>query len=72
MPADERVLPVDVDRRVATLGRGSPADRNALSRAVRAPLRSALPEAIAGDPVRGGPGGSAISREERPARRVPA
>src|SRR3712207_113450 len=48
----DRVLQVDVRRGVATLTLDSPANRNALSRAMRAQLRSALTEAIADDSVR--------------------
>jgi methylglutaconyl-CoA hydratase len=51
MSAD-RVLRVDVDRGVATLTLDSPANRNALSRAMRAQLRSALTDALADDAVR--------------------
>jgi methylglutaconyl-CoA hydratase len=97
-----RVLQVDVRRGVVTLELDSPADRDAPSPAVRAPLRSAPTEAIADDSVwvavRGPAGahgvgllaacdvvvaaalaptevrigGVAASREERPARWVPA
>jgi methylglutaconyl-CoA hydratase len=50
-PAD-RVLRVDVRRGVAELTLDSPANRNALSKAMRAQLRSALTEAITDDSVR--------------------
>ena len=46
------MLQVTVARGVATLTLDSPADRNALSRAMRAQLRSALAEALADDAVR--------------------
>ena len=98
----DRVLQVDVRRGVVTLTLDSPADRDAPSRAVRAPLRSALTQAIADDSVwvvvrsparaRGVGllaacdvvvsatsastevriGGVAASRDQRPARWVPA
>ena len=45
----DRVLQVDVRRGVVALTLDSPADRDAPSRAVRAPLHSALTEAIADD-----------------------
>ncbi|MGY1631197.1 enoyl-CoA hydratase-related protein [Geodermatophilus sp. SYSU D01186] len=48
----DRVLQVSVSRGVATLVLDSPANRNALSRAVRAQLRSALAGALADDAVR--------------------
>src|SRR3712207_2854623 len=48
----ERVLQVEVRRGVAALTLDSPANRNALSRAMRAQLRAALTEAIADDSVR--------------------
>jgi methylglutaconyl-CoA hydratase len=48
----DRVLQVTRRRGVATLTLDSPANRNALSRAMRAQLRSALTEAIADDSVR--------------------
>jgi methylglutaconyl-CoA hydratase len=48
----DRVLRVERRRGVATLTLDSPANRNALSRAMRAQLRSALSEAIADDSVR--------------------
>ncbi|MGY1692948.1 enoyl-CoA hydratase-related protein [Geodermatophilus sp. SYSU D01105] len=51
MSAD-RVLRVDVGSGVATLTLDSPANRNALSRAMRAQLRSALADALADDAVR--------------------
>jgi methylglutaconyl-CoA hydratase len=49
---DDRVLQVDVRRGVATLTLDSPTNRNALSRAMRAQLRSALAEALDDDAVR--------------------
>src|ERR671932_1568971 len=49
---DDRVLQVDVARGVATLTLDSPANRNALSRAMRAQLRSAVEQALADDAVR--------------------
>ncbi|MFW3171615.1 enoyl-CoA hydratase-related protein [Geodermatophilus sp. CPCC 206100] len=48
----DRVLRVDVGRGVATLTLDSPANRNALSRAMRAQLREALAGALADDAVR--------------------
>ena len=51
MTAD-RVVQVDVSRGVATLTLDSPANRNALSRAMRAQLRTALADALADDAVR--------------------
>ena len=48
----ESVLQVDVSRGVATLTLDSPANRNALSRAMRSQLRAALTEALADDAVR--------------------
>jgi methylglutaconyl-CoA hydratase len=48
----DRVLQVAVRRGVATLTLDSPANRNALSRALRAQLRAALTEALADDAVR--------------------
>jgi methylglutaconyl-CoA hydratase len=48
----DRVLQLERRRGVATLTLDSPANRNALSRAMRAQLRSALTEAIADDSVR--------------------
>ncbi len=49
---DAQVLQVTVERGIATLTLDSPADRNALSRAMRARLRTALAEALADDAVR--------------------
>ncbi|HEX2075195.1 MAG TPA: enoyl-CoA hydratase-related protein [Geodermatophilus sp.] len=49
---DERVLQVEVARGAARLVLDSPANRNALSRAMRAQLRAALSEALADDAVR--------------------
>ncbi|MCV2489730.1 enoyl-CoA hydratase-related protein [Geodermatophilus sp. YIM 151500] len=49
---DDEVLHVTVDRGVATLTLDSPTDRNALSRAMRARLRTALADALADDAVR--------------------
>jgi methylglutaconyl-CoA hydratase len=49
---DAQVLQVTVARGVATLTLDSPSDRNALSRAMRAQLRSALADALADDAVR--------------------
>ncbi|SFE37835.1 enoyl-CoA hydratase-related protein [Blastococcus tunisiensis] len=48
----DRVVQVQVARGVATLTLDSPANRNALSRAMRAQLRAALAEALADDAVR--------------------
>jgi methylglutaconyl-CoA hydratase len=48
----DRVLQVAVRRGVATLTLDSPANRNALSRAMRAQLRAALADALADDAVR--------------------
>jgi methylglutaconyl-CoA hydratase len=48
----ERVLSVEVSRGVARLTLDSPANRNALSRAMRAQLRQALTDAFADDAVR--------------------
>ncbi len=48
----DRVVQVSVTRGVATLTLDSPANRNALSRAMRAELRSALTDALADDAVR--------------------
>src|ERR1700712_4499838 len=48
----DRVVQVAVSRGVATLTLDSPANRNALSRAMRAQLRDALSAAIADDAVR--------------------
>jgi len=50
--SDDDVLTVTVERGVATLPLDSPANRNALSRAMRARLRAALDEALADDAVR--------------------
>ncbi|MGY1603047.1 enoyl-CoA hydratase-related protein [Geodermatophilus sp. SYSU D00815] len=50
--SDDDVLKVTVERGVATLTLDSPANRNALSRAMRAQLRAALTEALADDAVR--------------------
>jgi methylglutaconyl-CoA hydratase len=52
VPDDEQVLRVALQRGVATLTLDSPANRNALSRAMRAQLRSALADALADDAVR--------------------
>jgi methylglutaconyl-CoA hydratase len=49
---DEQVLRVDVRSGVATLTLDSPANRNALSRAMRAQLRTALADARTDDAVR--------------------
>ena len=49
---DGTVLQVQVSRGVARLTLDSPANRNALSRAMRAQLRQALTEALADDAVR--------------------
>jgi methylglutaconyl-CoA hydratase len=49
---DDKVLQVEVARGVATLTLDSPANRNALSRAMRAQLRAALAAALADDAVR--------------------
>ena len=48
----DRVVKVEVSRGVATLTLDSPANRNALSRALRAQLREAFTEALADDAVR--------------------
>ncbi|MCA0143895.1 enoyl-CoA hydratase-related protein [Blastococcus sp. LR1] len=48
----DRVIQVSVSRGVATLVLDSPANRNALSRALRAQLRAALEQALADDAVR--------------------
>ena len=48
----DRVVQVAVSRGVATLTLDSPANRNALSRAMRAELRAALTDALADDAVR--------------------
>ena len=45
--SDDRVLHVSTSRGVATLTLDSPANRNALSRAMRAQLRAALAGALA-------------------------
>ncbi|WP_448638391.1 enoyl-CoA hydratase-related protein [Geodermatophilus sp. URMC 63] len=50
--ADDDVLQVSVGRGVATLTLDSPANRNALSRAMRARLRESLDAALADDAVR--------------------
>jgi methylglutaconyl-CoA hydratase len=49
---NDDVLKVTIERGVATLTLDSPANRNALSRAMRARLRTALDEALADDAVR--------------------
>jgi methylglutaconyl-CoA hydratase len=49
---DDKVLQVEVARGTATLTLDSPANRNALSRAMRAQLRAALTDALADDAVR--------------------
>jgi methylglutaconyl-CoA hydratase len=48
----DRVVRVEVSRGVATLTLDSPANRNALSRAMRTQLRTALTDALADDAVR--------------------
>jgi len=48
----DRVVQVEVARGVATLTLDSPGNRNALSRAMRAQLRTALTDALADDAVR--------------------
>src|SRR5687768_4212762 len=48
----DQVLRVDVSHGVATLTLNSPANRNALSRAMRSQLRTALGDALADDAVR--------------------
>ena len=48
----ERVVQVTVSRGIATLTLDSPANRNALSRAMRTQLREALADALADDAVR--------------------
>jgi methylglutaconyl-CoA hydratase len=48
----DRLLQVDVSHGVATLTLDSPANRNALSRAMRSQLRTALGDALADDAVR--------------------
>src|ERR687893_2360333 len=50
--SDDTVLQVSTSRGVATLTLDSPANRNALSRAMRSQLRTALSEALADDAVR--------------------
>src|SRR3954463_2451395 len=50
--SDDRVLSVEVSNGVATLTLDSPANRNALSRAMRARLRDGLMTALADDAVR--------------------
>jgi len=50
--SDDDVLKVTIEHGVATLTLDSPANRNALSRAMRARLRAALDEALADDAVR--------------------
>ena len=50
--SDDTVLQVSTSRGVATLTLDSPANRNALSRAMRAQLRTALADALADDAVR--------------------
>jgi methylglutaconyl-CoA hydratase len=52
VPDDEQVLQVAVRRGVATLTLDSPANRNALSRAMRSQLRAAMTEALGNDAVR--------------------
>ncbi len=49
---EEKLLTVDVSHGVATLTLNSPANRNALSRAMRSQLRAALTDALADDGVR--------------------
>jgi len=49
---EDAVLQVDVSHGVATLTLDSPANRNALSRAMRGQLRAALADALADDAVR--------------------
>lgn len=48
----DRVVQIEVARGVATLTLDSPANRNALSRAMRAQLRAALTDALTDDAVR--------------------
>jgi methylglutaconyl-CoA hydratase len=48
----DRVVQVEISRGVATLTLDSPANRNALSRAMRAQLRTALTDALTDDAVR--------------------
>src|ERR671927_1136050 len=50
--SDDTVLQVSTSRGVATLTLDSPANRNALSRAMRARLRQGLADALADDAVR--------------------
>lgn len=50
--SEDKVLQVEVARGVATLTLDSPANRNALSKAMRAQLRDALAAALADDAVR--------------------
>jgi len=50
--SEDKLLQVEVARGVATLTLDSPANRNALSRAMRAQLRQALTDAFADDEVR--------------------
>ncbi|TFV64356.1 enoyl-CoA hydratase [Geodermatophilus sp. DF01-2] len=50
--SDDTVLQVSTSRGVATLTLDSPANRNALSRAMRAQLRTALADVLADDGVR--------------------
>ncbi|WP_448612270.1 enoyl-CoA hydratase-related protein [Geodermatophilus sp. URMC 60] len=50
--SDDTVLQVSTSRGIATLTLDSPANRNALSRAMRARLRTALADALADDAVR--------------------
>src|ERR671929_1296837 len=50
--SDDTVLQVSTSRGVATLTLDSPANRNALSRAMRTQLRTALADALADDAVR--------------------
>ena len=50
--SEDEVLKVEVARGVATLTLDSPANRNALSRAMRSQLRAALGEALTDDAVR--------------------
>ena len=49
--AADQVLSVEVSRGVATLTLDSPANRNALSRAMRAQLRTAVRDALADDAI---------------------
>jgi methylglutaconyl-CoA hydratase len=51
-PTPDRVLQVSVERGVARLTLDSPANRNALSRAMLAQLRAAVDDALADDAVR--------------------